>query len=106
MGPAAALDGRSAESRRCWRDSDPALVSHRSRCGEGKGVALAPSSLSPQLSARQGLRRAVRELRTWRGLSQADLGALVFVSKDQIGKVEKALRWPSPELISGAGRDA
>lgn len=63
-------------------------------------MAQAPSSLSPQLSARHAFGAAVRELRTRRGLSQADLGASVFVSKDQIGKIEKALRWPSPELIS------
>lgn len=63
-------------------------------------MAQAPSPLSPQLSGRHAFGAAVRELRTRRGLSQADLGALVFVSKDQIGKIEKALRWPSPELIS------
>jgi len=63
-------------------------------------MAQAPRSLSPQLSARHAFGAAVRELRIRRGLSQADLGALVFVSKDQIGKIEKALRWPTPELIS------
>lgn len=63
-------------------------------------MAQAPRSLSPHLSARHAFGAAVRELRTRRGLSQADLGSLVFVSKDQIGKVEKALRWPTQELIS------
>jgi transcriptional regulator with XRE-family HTH domain len=63
-------------------------------------MAQAPRSLSPQLSARHAFGAAVRELRTRRGLSQADLGSLVFVSKDQIGKIEKALRWPTQELIS------
>ncbi|MGW6276164.1 helix-turn-helix domain-containing protein [Kribbella sp. NPDC055071] len=63
-------------------------------------MAQALRSLSPQLSARHAFGAAVRDLRTRRGLSQADLGALVFVSKDQIGEIEKALRWPTPDLIS------
>ncbi|MEU4194163.1 helix-turn-helix transcriptional regulator [Kribbella sp. NPDC026611] len=63
-------------------------------------MAQAPRPLSPQLSVRHAFGAAVRELRIRRGLSQADLGELVFVSKDQIGKIEKALRWPHPELIS------
>ncbi|WP_405057020.1 helix-turn-helix domain-containing protein [Kribbella sp. NBC_01505] len=48
---------------------------------------------------------AVRDLRERRRLSQAELGSLVFVSKDQISKVERALRWPTPELIEDLDRE-
>jgi transcriptional regulator with XRE-family HTH domain len=68
-------------------------------------MAQAPRPLSPHLSVRDAFGAAVRELRERRGLSQADLGSLVFVSKDQIGKVEKAVRWPTSELISDLDRE-
>ncbi|MGY0230179.1 helix-turn-helix transcriptional regulator [Longispora urticae] len=64
-------------------------------------MAQAARRLHPQLSPRHAFGAAVREWRTLRALSQADLGTLVFVSKDQIGKIEKALRWPSPDLVTG-----
>ncbi|MET7279039.1 helix-turn-helix transcriptional regulator [Kribbella sp. NPDC005582] len=68
-------------------------------------MAQAPRPLTPQRSIRDAFGSAVRELRERRGLSQADLGSLVFVSKDQIGKIEKALRWPSSELVANLDRE-
>ncbi|MEV6927459.1 helix-turn-helix transcriptional regulator [Dactylosporangium sp. NPDC051485] len=41
----------------------------------------------------------VRQLRTDRGLSQADLGDLVFVHKDLVRKIECAERIPSREFV-------
>ncbi|GAB3922728.1 hypothetical protein GCM10029976_011890 [Kribbella albertanoniae] len=79
---------------------------HPDTKGNGEAeVAQAPRRLSPQVSVRDAFGAAVRDLRERRGLSQADLGSLVFVSKDQIGKVEKAMRWPTPELIAGLDRE-
>ncbi|GAA3083868.1 hypothetical protein GCM10010530_07430 [Kribbella aluminosa] len=68
-------------------------------------MAQSPRPLSPQASVRDAFGAAVRDLRGRRGLSQADLGSLVFVSKDQIGKIEKALRWPTSELIADLDRE-
>ncbi|MFD1075756.1 helix-turn-helix domain-containing protein [Longispora fulva] len=63
-------------------------------------MAQAPRRLFPQLSPRHAFGAAVRSWRDRRGLSQAELGALAFVSADLIGKVEKAQRWPAPELVT------
>jgi transcriptional regulator with XRE-family HTH domain len=68
-------------------------------------MAQSPRSLSPRASVRDAFGAAVRDLRERRGLSQADLGSLVFVSKDQIGKVEKACRWPTAELVADLDRE-
>ena len=68
-------------------------------------MAQSPRPLSRQASVRDAFGAAVRDLRGRRGLSQADLGSLVFVSKDQIGKIEKALRWPTAELIADLDRE-
>lgn len=42
---------------------------------------------------------AVRELRTRREMSQADVGTAVYVSRELIAKVETAQRWPSGKLV-------
>ncbi|WP_165952275.1 helix-turn-helix transcriptional regulator [Kribbella albertanoniae] len=68
-------------------------------------MAQFPRPLSPQASVRDAFGAAVRDLRVRRHLSQADLGSLVFVSKDQIGKIEKAQRWPTAELIADLDRE-
>lgn len=59
-----------------------------------------PRILDPSASARA---RFGAHLRSWRersGLSQAELGRLVHVSGDLIGKLEKAQRRPLPDLVS------
>ncbi|WP_026212448.1 helix-turn-helix domain-containing protein [Longispora albida] len=63
-------------------------------------MAQAPRRLFPQTSPRHAFGAAVREWRERHGWSQADLGARAFVSADLICKIEKAQRWPGPELIT------
>lgn len=59
----------------------------------------APKPLTPHLSARHRFGAELRASRVERGLSQAELARLVHVHPDLIAKVEKALRWPTYELV-------
>jgi transcriptional regulator with XRE-family HTH domain len=65
-------------------------------CGEA--MAQLPKVLTPAESARHLFGAELRRWRSLRGLSQAELGRLALSSGDMIGKVEKAERWPTPEL--------
>lgn len=62
-------------------------------------MAQRPRSLDPAASAQAQYGALLRRWRLHRGLSQAELGRLVHVSGDLIGKIEKASRRPSPELV-------
>jgi transcriptional regulator with XRE-family HTH domain len=44
--------------------------------------------------------KRLRDLRTARDWSQSRLGKQVYVSGDLIGKIEKALRRPTPDLVA------
>lgn len=57
-----------------------------------------PRELTPTVSARHAYGAELRRWRTLRGLSQDELGRLVMHSGDMISKVEKAARWPTPDL--------
>ncbi|MGC9667702.1 helix-turn-helix domain-containing protein [Planosporangium sp. 12N6] len=57
-----------------------------------------PRVLNPHVSARHRFGAELRRWRERRGLSQAQLGDRLHVSADLIGKVEKAMRWPSSEF--------
>jgi DNA-binding XRE family transcriptional regulator len=59
-----------------------------------------PRTLTPEASPKHLFGALLREWRQRRKLSQAQLGALVYVSADLVAKVEKAVRWPSKELAS------
>jgi transcriptional regulator with XRE-family HTH domain/tetratricopeptide (TPR) repeat protein len=59
-----------------------------------------PRTLNPSASARAGFGAQLRSWREHSGLSQAELGRLVHVSGDLIGKLEKAQRRPLPDLVS------
>jgi transcriptional regulator with XRE-family HTH domain len=63
-------------------------------------VGQTPRELTPDVSARHAFGAALRRWRTSRGLSQDELGRLVLHSGDTISKVEKAARWPTPELVA------
>lgn len=59
-----------------------------------------PRTLTPEASPQHLFGALLRGWRQRRKLSQAQLGALVYVSGDLVAKVEKALRWPSKEFAS------
>lgn len=59
-------------------------------------------ALTPTRSAAHALGAELRRWRVERGLSQAALGALVHHSGAQVGKVEKAERFPSAEFCERA----
>jgi len=58
-----------------------------------------PRTLDPQASPLAYFGAELRAWRSRRGLSQAQLGQLVHVSGDLLGKVEKAQRRPLPDLV-------
>jgi transcriptional regulator with XRE-family HTH domain len=58
-----------------------------------------PRTLDPHASPLAYFGAELRAWRSRRGLSQAQLGQLVHVSGDLLGKVEKAQRRPLPDLI-------
>jgi transcriptional regulator with XRE-family HTH domain len=62
-------------------------------------VVQAARELNPDLSARHRFGAELRRWRTARGLSQAGLARLIYVSPDLIGKIEKAERWPSQNVV-------
>lgn len=57
-----------------------------------------PRVLNPEISLHHFFGAELRRLRTLAGMSQVDLGQKVFVSGDLIGKIEKGMRRPSPDL--------
>lgn len=59
----------------------------------------APRNLQPTRSPLHFFGAEVRRLRQALGMSQADLGKLLFVHKDLVGKIEAAERTPTDELI-------
>jgi transcriptional regulator with XRE-family HTH domain len=63
-------------------------------------MAQRPRVLTPEISARHRFGALVREWRQRRRLSQARLGVLMHVSADLVGKVEKAVRWPSRQFAA------
>jgi Helix-turn-helix domain len=65
-------------------------------------VGQAPRELTPERSAVDALGAQLRRLRTARGLSQAQLGALILHSGALVGKVEKAQRFPTLEFCRRA----
>jgi transcriptional regulator with XRE-family HTH domain len=65
-------------------------------------VGQAPRELTPERSALDALGAQLRRLRTARGLSQAQLGALILHSGALVGKVEKAQRFPTLEFCRRA----
>lgn len=62
-------------------------------------MAQQPKELDPSLSPRHDLGARIRQWRTERGLSQAQLARLVRQSAPLISKVEKAERCANPDLI-------
>lgn len=63
-------------------------------------MAQAPRPLAPQRSAKDLFGAELRHWRQQRGLSQHELGQLVFTSGARIGKIEKGDRWPTPDLAA------
>ncbi|BCB88874.1 helix-turn-helix domain-containing protein [Phytohabitans suffuscus] len=59
-----------------------------------------PKNLEPTRSALHFFGAELRRLRQALGMSQADLGKLVFVHKDLIRKIEGAERRPNEELVN------
>ncbi|NRQ37982.1 helix-turn-helix domain-containing protein [Nonomuraea sp. NN258] len=59
-----------------------------------------PRDLEAHLSARHFFGAELRHWRERRELSQDRLGHLLHVSGDEIAKVEKAARWPTPSLAA------
>lgn len=62
-------------------------------------MAQQPRPLKPSASPEAAFGARLRALRAERGWSQAHLGRLVHVSGDLIGKIEKAVRRPMPDLV-------
>lgn len=62
-------------------------------------MAQAPSLLTPHASPRHFLGAELRCWRQLRGLSLAQLASVVFVSPDQLGKIEKADRVPREDVL-------
>ena len=62
-------------------------------------MAQMPAELRPLQSPRHYLGAELRAWRQLRQLSLAQLGRKVHISGDLLGKVEKAQRWPSEDLI-------
>ncbi|MEV6927471.1 helix-turn-helix transcriptional regulator [Dactylosporangium sp. NPDC051485] len=58
-----------------------------------------PASLQPFASIRHYFGAELRAWRQLRGLSLARLGQVVHNSGDLLGKIEKAQRWPSEDLV-------
>ncbi|GAB3284217.1 helix-turn-helix domain-containing protein [Kineosporia babensis] len=58
-----------------------------------------PADLDPSLSSAAYFGAQLRQLRTQRGLSLSKLGQLVHTGGDLLGKIEKAQRRATPELI-------
>lgn len=54
--------------------------------------------MSPEAITKQ-FGRNVAEARSWAGLSQTDLGKLVSMKYEDIGKIERGARSPRLELI-------
>lgn len=63
-------------------------------------MANAARPLTPHASPRDYFGAELRRLRERAGLSTSQLGDLVHYSGDLIAKVEKAERWPKPELAT------
>jgi transcriptional regulator with XRE-family HTH domain len=63
-----------------------------------------PRDLEPTRSALHFFGAEVRRRRQERGMSQADLGRLLFVHKDLVRKVEAAERMPSEDLVRHCDR--
>ncbi|MET7952229.1 helix-turn-helix transcriptional regulator [Micromonospora sp. NPDC005324] len=63
-------------------------------------MAQTPRELAPHTSAKHYFGAQLRTWRERRLWSQARLGEHLHVSADLIAKVEKALRWPSPEFAA------
>ncbi|MDQ7911149.1 helix-turn-helix transcriptional regulator [Phytohabitans sp. ZYX-F-186] len=59
-----------------------------------------PKELEPTRSVLHFFGAEVRRLRQTLGMSQADLGKLIFVHKDLIRKIEAAERMPAEELVN------
>jgi DNA-binding XRE family transcriptional regulator len=82
------------------------LLSRRDGQPDRREVGMA-QALKPLEPGRSAPHRFGAELRRWRqarGLSQAALARLVHVSPDLIGKVEKADRRPTRDLLDGLDR--
>jgi len=62
-------------------------------------MAQAPADLRPLESPRHYLGAELRAWRLLRGLSLAQLGGIVHASGDLLGKIEKAQRRPTEDLI-------
>jgi len=62
-------------------------------------MAQRPAELTPLASPQHFFGAELRSWRRRRSLSLAQLGRMVYVSADLIGKVEKAQRWPSEALV-------
>jgi transcriptional regulator with XRE-family HTH domain len=63
-------------------------------------MAQQPAELTPHTSARHFLGAELRCWRQQRGLSLAGLAALVYVSPDLLGKIEKAERTASLDVMT------
>jgi len=59
-----------------------------------------PRHLDPWISPAAFFGSELRNLRTERALSQAELGRIVHISGDLVGKIEKGQRRPAPDLIN------
>lgn len=59
-----------------------------------------PKPLTPEKSIRDFFGAELRRLREHAGLSQSQLGKLVNYSDAMIASVEKAIRWPPPQLVT------
>src|SRR5213080_3315840 len=70
--------------------------------GHEHGPVAAPAG--PDASPWAGFGAALRTLRVDRRLSQAQLGRVVHVSGDLIGKIEKAERRPQPDVVARLDR--
>jgi transcriptional regulator with XRE-family HTH domain len=67
-------------------------------------MAQALKPLEPGRSAQHRFGAELRRWRQLRRLSQATLARLVHVSPDLVGKVEKADRWPTKDLVDACDR--
>lgn len=63
-----------------------------------------PRRLDATLSAQSAFGAALREARMVKGLSQAQLSAVIHVSPDLIAKFEKADRWPRRRAVESLDR--
>jgi transcriptional regulator with XRE-family HTH domain len=94
------LDSSSDPAHQGPAGFDPPGEATQTTIGDADGMGQDPRPLTPYASLRHFFGAELRTWRERRGLSQTSLGRRVSYSGAEIGKIEKAERWPSEDLAT------